>query len=592
MSYVSDRRKRERKNLISQLGIARANIEKMAGSGTEIFDTALPFADMYRTQRTPSTSELIAQFKGIAYACAMLNSQAVAKCAPRLYVQTGPGQKAPRSPHKMLSPIDAKWIRSQKNFRSGVEVSEILEHQMLDLLEKPNPEMSGFFLRELTQLYQEVTGVAYWRVIRGSLGEPIQIWPLPSQTVAPDIDKATGRIMGYKTGKAGIPLEDMIVFRFANLANPYTAAYGPMQAAWESVNLIGKDKSHQAAMLDNRARPDAIVSPKNEEAGMATSQATRLESMLRRKFRQGGTGGIMVSGTPLDLMPLTFSNADMEAIARYGVNKVEVLNQFMVPPALFESNKSRAELEDALTQHARNAVNPRNVRRDEVISTVLCPMFDPRLFVMSDDASPEDVERRVLGETSDLTTGKRTINEIRREHGQEEVDWGDAPWIQNTLVQPTPYDIATSEIGQEIMVQATSVLEGSQIAAASAIVTNVANGQIPRDAGIGQLVVLFNLTQEQAESIMGSAGAGFVGTPQAPPPIPASSSPAEEDEEDVDADAVRAVLRTLRRAGRELPIEDLAERCVLPVDITAQAVNRLHELGLVRHSNNGNGSGK
>lgn len=53
---------------------------------------------------------------------------------------------------------------------------------------------------------------------------------------------------------------------------------------------------------------------------------------------------------------------------------------------------------------------------------------------------------------------------------------------------------------------------GAQVTAMSAIVAAVATGQLPRDAGIGQLMGAFNLSREQAESMLGSAGRGFTPT--------------------------------------------------------------------------------
>lgn len=51
-----------------------------------------------------------------------------------------------------------------------------------------------------------------------------------------------------------------------------------------------------------------------------------------------------------------------------------------------------------------------------------------------------------------------------------------------------------------------NVLNGAQVAAATSIVTQVAMGQLPRESGIGQLKVFFNLTDAQAAAVMGSAG--------------------------------------------------------------------------------------
>ena len=67
---------------------------------------------------------------------------------------------------------------------------------------------------------------------------------------------------------------------------------------------------------------------------------------------------------------------------------------------------------------------------------------------------------------------------------------------------------------QDVEVTTDAVLNGAQVSAATTIVMNVASGVMPRDAGLGQLEVLFNLKPEQALRIMGSAG----NTPPVLPP--------------------------------------------------------------------------
>ena len=59
--------------------------------------------------------------------------------------------------------------------------------------------------------------------------------------------------------------------------------------------------------------------------------------------------------------------------------------------------------------------------------------------------------------------------------------------------------------GQDVKITEAAVLNGAQIAAAFNAISAVAAGQIPRDAGIGLLTVMFNLTPQQAETVMGSA---------------------------------------------------------------------------------------
>jgi hypothetical protein len=53
---------------------------------------------------------------------------------------------------------------------------------------------------------------------------------------------------------------------------------------------------------------------------------------------------------------------------------------------------------------------------------------------------------------------------------------------------------------------ADTALNGAQVTAASMIVEKVANGMLPRESGIAQLVYFFQLDPSQAEEIMGPAG--------------------------------------------------------------------------------------
>ena len=63
---------------------------------------------------------------------------------------------------------------------------------------------------------------------------------------------------------------------------------------------------------------------------------------------------------------------------------------------------------------------------------------------------------------------------------------------------------------------ADTAMNGAQLAGMLAVVQAVTEGTIPRDSGIAQLQIGFRLSVEDAERVMGSAGAGFKPTPAAP----------------------------------------------------------------------------
>lgn len=79
---------------------------------------------------------------------------------------------------------------------------------------------------------------------------------------------------------------------------------------------------------------------------------------------------------------------------------------------------------------------------------------------------------------------------------------------------------------QEVQVTTDAVLNGAQISAAVDIVAKVVTAEIPEDAALGMLEVLFNLTTEQAKKILGSAKAAKKdpGPPPGAPPSPTAGA--------------------------------------------------------------------
>jgi len=439
-------RERRRRELAATLAVYRKNPALMQKAISVASDLASGYADAWGSQRAPASADLIGQYKGIAYSCAVTNAQAVARVPRRLYVTTRKGEAEPSKLWKYapLSKEQKKHVtRHVKGMalEGNVEVEEVLDHPLLDLLKGTQKTFGAYTLAELTDLYQEMDGNAYWRLERNLLGVPTAIYILQSHLVSIEYDSATGFPTLYRYGSKDteqqIDPKDIVHFKFPSLMDPYGRGWSPARACWESLNIMNKDHSFAASYMDNRIRPDAIISPKSSDDFLSQPQERRLERTLQRKFRQGGAGGTMVWGSALDITPLSFNSKDMEMLARYGATKVEVMNAYGVPPAMLDSMKSRAELSAAQAQHARQAVSPRVLRQDEQLNLQLVSLFSDRLFFLSDDAVPADVTLAISLRESNLKTGLTTINEERLEDGRDEVEWGNEPWLPTSLAQIT-----------------------------------------------------------------------------------------------------------------------------------------------------------
>lgn len=125
--------------------------------------------------------------------------------------------------------------------------------------------------------------------------------------------------------------------------------------------------------------------------------------------------------------------------------------------------------------------------------------------------------------------GVKTADDIVAEHLPGGLPSGNAPQPgapAGTVTAPTPGTPAAPPGGAVSGVAvpadtklADTAMNGAQLAGMLAVVQAVTEGTIPRDSGIAQLQIGFRLSVDDANKVMGSAGAGFKPT-AAPAPTP------------------------------------------------------------------------
>jgi hypothetical protein len=151
--------------------------------------TGTSFTDAYKRERQPTPNELLAELKNTAWACASINAAVCASHPPLLYVATHDGQPEPKCLTKALAAPAEHALRANPRLavkvRHAPRLAQVLDHPLLSLLQQVNPVHNSFDLWELTTLYQEVHGCAYWYLDIGPLGVPTAIWVLPAQNVTP-----------------------------------------------------------------------------------------------------------------------------------------------------------------------------------------------------------------------------------------------------------------------------------------------------------------------------------------------------------------------------------------------------------------------
>jgi HK97 family phage portal protein len=427
------------KPLVQQtIALARAlGAKNVPGALTGAQWTGTGYVDSWKRNREPSPNELMAELKGAAWTCASINAAVCASFPPKLYVGTFSDQPVPKCPTQPISPSVEKRLRGTGGSparHKAMKLEEVVDHPVLDLLAQVNQIHNSFDLWELTTLYLEVHGRAFWYLdIDPALGVPRAIWPLPAQNVTPRRAPGSGNMIDfyeYSTGRLTQRFDpgEVIFFRYPDPRDPYLGGLSPLRACFEQVALASEYAATKSAIYENRGLPSALVSP---EEVVGEEERDRLETQWNQKFRRGGAGKVVVAESNMKVQLLQQSMGDLAALADLKATKEDIYNAFHVPISFGSSETNLANLQAAEHQHMAKAVSPRLRRRDEKLNEQLIPLYDPtrRLFFASEDPVPVNADEAAKDREIDLKYGVLTINEIRNQRGLAPVPWGDQPSV-------------------------------------------------------------------------------------------------------------------------------------------------------------------
>jgi HK97 family phage portal protein len=384
--------------------------------------------DAYRKHRAPSHGDLLAELKNTAWTCASINAAVCADNPPKLYVRTYDGQPEPKCRTKALS-RSHPLVLSHKGM---AQVEEVIDHPLTNLLQSVNPVHNAFDLWELTEIYLEVFGSAYWFLdMEGPFGLPSQIWILPTQNVRPVRNPGSDNIVDYYDYRVGSSVQqftpDQIIhFRFPNPRDPYASGLSPLQACFEQVALVSQYTAMKRAVYENTGIPSVILSPQEV---IPPEERDRVEESWNQKFRKGGMGRVLVTESQMKTQILSHSMGDLAALAEAKATKEDIANAFHVPIPYLTGETNLANMEAAEIFHMRLCIRPRLRRRDEKLNEQLVPLYDPtgRLFLASEDPTPTSQKHLLQQQEQDIRLGIRSINEVRADRGLPPVAWGETP---------------------------------------------------------------------------------------------------------------------------------------------------------------------
>lgn len=319
---------------------------------------------------------------------------------------------------------------------------EVTDHIFLDVMKRPNPFMTGLELRELTALYTDLAGEAFWIFERNRIGAPAEIWIVPPEWIK-IVPSKTAFIDHYVLEHGGyienLPVEDVLHFKNPNPNNPYRGM-STVAAAATAVDTDAYSQEYARRFFENSAIPAGVLEVEGhltpEERTSIREQWTKGHKGTRRAHRIA----ILPSTTKYHAIAVSARDAALLEQRRY--NRDEILAIFGVPASKIGivEDVNRANAEAADYTYASEVIAPRLVRMEDRMNAFLVPQYDPRLAVRFDNPIPEDRDRRLREQDIYLQRSVMTINEVRSGIGFDEVDYGDVPLVPLNIVPLTEAD--------------------------------------------------------------------------------------------------------------------------------------------------------
>lgn len=323
-----------------------------------------------------------------------------------------------------LAQIEFKLYQLKKNG----EVEEVIEHELLELLYRVNPEMTKYNFIQLSVIYRDLLGDSPWILSKTNKEDklPSNIFiarPEFFKVKKDDDGNVTGYIYEIGTYKKSFEKEEVLFLKNYNPKNP-EKGIGVIEAVRMTAENDDYILQSNSNLLKNNARPSGFL----EMEGNADSKMVK---RLKKEFRKKHQGyensyNVQLLEGGLKFKPVTLPPKDLDFIESRKMNRDEILSIFGVPkPVLgvFE-DVNRASAIAAEYVFNKWTLEPLATELIEQLNEFLVPMFGLDLWLGFEPLAKDDREielkRRSEGWNKWMTT-----NEVRGMEGLEPMQGGD-----------------------------------------------------------------------------------------------------------------------------------------------------------------------
>lgn len=335
----------------------------------------------------------------------------------------------------------------------NIETKEsILNHPLLSLLKKPNPEQTQteFMLSIATNL--KVAGYVGVYVTTSMRGEPLEMWVVPPHYIQTEnqgkitVDGEQLKDVFSKKEIDGLyryfsetdENRELYIFKEFDTKTASSGSYGmsKLNPVYSEIEQFDNSNKHNLSLLERGARPSGILMV---DGDLTEQQYNRLRKQFEEYYAGSQNSGRVLLGEQIkDFKALSQTNKDMDfGELKKGV-KESIYNAMNIPLALISAaNMTLDNLKIAQLQLYDQAVLP-----------LACKIYeDLTRFIMYRYKGSENLELDYIESEIEALAPRRlsnvrflkdmnvaTDNEIRRMLGLSDYDGGDTHYVASNLI--------------------------------------------------------------------------------------------------------------------------------------------------------------
>lgn len=330
----------------------------------------------------------------------------------------------------------------RKRLKDG-SAEEQVGHELIALLQRPNPFYGWAALLAGTVLSYSIAGNAYWIKIRNGNGKVAELWYVPHWSIAAQSPSDGGGFIShylYKPGGGGAPdkldPEDVVHFRHGLDPRQIQLGLSPIDGAIREIFMDLESSNFVASLLRNMGVPGVVISPKNGTV-VSGDDAAATKAWFQEQFGGDRRGAPLVMGAPTDVAPYGFNPSQMNMGEARDIAEERVCACLGIPAAVvgfgagLQTSKVGATMTELRKEAWHGGVLPMAGAFADTIQQSLLPDFARPaelaaldLFWDTDEvlALQEDEDKQAERWGKKLASGGITVFEYRQGIGEEADD--------------------------------------------------------------------------------------------------------------------------------------------------------------------------